>query len=288
MLIMLGGTGCATRLMATGPLRGPHDGRGVEWAPRSGTLFVEGPSPDDVNQGELGNCFFVASLSALAAAQPERVERALHARDDGLYDVTLFSRGRPVTVTVDAVLPQVRGAPAYLSPRQPGELWGMLFEKAYASWRGTYRDINHGDDPARVLRAVSGLATERWSTTGTQVFDRLRRALSNRSAVVASSHSRHAHARITPNHAYTVLATEVEDGTPFVVLRNPWGTRSAGGQGDDEGRVRLRFDQFERAFWRLTVLPPSGAVVDEWERASHEWDDADQEWDASVSRVEER
>ncbi len=285
-LLLILCSGCLRHLTATGPLPVPHDDdRVVTWAPMLGQLFVDGISVNDVRQGDLGDCFFVASLAALAWAQPERIARAITPRPDGLFDVALFSKGRRVTVTVDTVFPRRSGAPAYVSPTSPGELWGMVLEKAYARWRGNYRALDRGYAPDRVLRVVSGLPTERWTTEGDAraLFDRLSRALAARSAIVATTKRGQVQAGLSVHHAYTVLSAGLRDGQGFVVLRNPHGRREPLGSGSDDGRLTLRLEEFQRNMGWLSVLPLHGAVLDDWAHARLDWEDADEEWDAAVA-----
>lgn len=287
LLLLVAATGCMGSLRALGPLPVPRaDAADLEWVAVPGQLFVEGISVDDVRQGALDDCFFVASVAALAWAQPERLSEAIVPRPDGAYDVTLFSRGQRVTVTVDAVLPMHRGAPAYLAPGQPGELWGMLFEKAYARWRGSYR-VLEGGQPGRVLRVVSGLETETWAADADarRLFSRLSNALAARSAIVAATKGQGLTLGLVPNHAYTVLATGVHLGEPVVVLRNPWGGREPLVGESAGGRLTLSLEGFRRSFRSLTVLPLEGADVGVWQAARGVWDDATEEWEATAATL---
>ena len=61
---------------------------GTSWARASsmtGTLFGEGISVDDINQGYIGNCWFMAAASAIAE-KPERLESVFLNTDTVLND----------------------------------------------------------------------------------------------------------------------------------------------------------------------------------------------------------
>ena len=77
--------------------------------PRGRTLFGDGISPDDINQGALGNCWFLAAASAIAE-EKGRMEKVfvnegneLNAK--GVYSVKFYQLGVPKTVTIDDYLP---------------------------------------------------------------------------------------------------------------------------------------------------------------------------------------
>ena len=69
-------------------------GLNAVFGPRGRTLFGDGISPDDVRQGSLGNCWFLAAASAIAEekGRMEKVfvntETALNPK--GAYSVRLF------------------------------------------------------------------------------------------------------------------------------------------------------------------------------------------------------
>lgn len=61
----------------------------------------------DPNQGYLGDCWIVAAASCVAQT-PERIRKLFvtdELNDAGVYSVTLYMMGIPVTVTVDDYLP---------------------------------------------------------------------------------------------------------------------------------------------------------------------------------------
>ena len=56
-----------------------------------------GPSQDDIAQGEIGDCYFLSTLSAIAKVDPGRIRQSVLDMGDGTYLVQ-FCRGRNVTV----------------------------------------------------------------------------------------------------------------------------------------------------------------------------------------------
>src|SRR5437016_5761467 len=86
-----------------------HPFPNLHYAPFDGDLFVGGPAARDVGQGDLGDCFFLSSLVAVAATRPEVIKRAISKNVDGSYTVTFQEKTRagfrPVPVRVDAELP---------------------------------------------------------------------------------------------------------------------------------------------------------------------------------------
>jgi hypothetical protein len=56
-----------------------------------------GPSPDDVVQGYVGDCAFLAALSEVARLDPSAITNAIHQNTDGTYDV-IFSNNLPAPI----------------------------------------------------------------------------------------------------------------------------------------------------------------------------------------------
>lgn len=70
-------------------------------------IFPTSPSPDDIGQGSLGDCYFVCTLSALAEF-PERVKRLFISHDqapEGVFAVKINKNGIPYTVVIDNYFP---------------------------------------------------------------------------------------------------------------------------------------------------------------------------------------
>jgi hypothetical protein len=137
-----------------------------------GDLFVNGIKGTDVGQGDLGDCYFLSSLAALANTHPDLIRNAIKDNGDGTYTVTFKERVKgavnPVPIRVDAKFPTTAsGAQKFGKGLETGphgqELWPALFEKAYATWqenKGGYAHINQGGEAGDALTGLTGAASE--------------------------------------------------------------------------------------------------------------------------------
>lgn len=125
-------------------------------------IFLNSIEPNDIRQGQLGDCYLLSSLSSLAERehlvrklfQPEK--KSLH----GLYSVWLNVNGMWTNVLVDDYFPCVgeKGSPAF-SRGNGNEIWVLILEKAYAKVFGSYQAIE-GGNPAVALRDLTGAPYE--------------------------------------------------------------------------------------------------------------------------------
>ena len=108
-------------------------------------LFQNGPKPEDVRQGQLGDCYFLSSLASIAAQNPAVIREAMRDNRDGTVTVRFYNSSKePVYVTVDKSVPQLGKTvidketgekrmdykDAY-ARQSGGSLWVQLMEKAY-------------------------------------------------------------------------------------------------------------------------------------------------------------
>lgn len=136
------------------PLRGRDD-----WQ-----LFRGEPSAEDVQQGELGDCWFLSSLAALANFRRGRFLGALlpgqvKPSPAGAYVVRLCLGGQWCDILVDDRLPCMGGGGyytqlAYCSTRRR-QLWASLVEKAFAKVCGGYEAIVAGQSQ-EALEVLTG------------------------------------------------------------------------------------------------------------------------------------
>ena len=64
------------------------------------SLWGTGPVAGDVNQGEVGDCYFLSTLAAFAGVQPQALRQMAVDMGDGTSVVEFYSNGTPVYVRV--------------------------------------------------------------------------------------------------------------------------------------------------------------------------------------------
>lgn len=125
------------------------------------------PRPTDAIQGNLADCYFIATLAAYAAADPDHIRRSIGSNGDDTYWVRMYDvMGRIVLLRIDADLP-TRGDKSLVYAQITVAMWVALLEKAYAEMRyGTndYGDLPWGwpEDAAQTLSGQP--ATSYWVT----------------------------------------------------------------------------------------------------------------------------
>ena len=123
----------------------------------------QGIRPDDVRQGLLGNCWFLAAASSLAE-KPQRMEKVFlnnsaDLNDAGIYGVNLWALGVPHTVIIDDYVPHFEWNGETMSPfskvSRDNGMWMQILEKAFAKFHGNYAHIDAGNPP-RAVNYING------------------------------------------------------------------------------------------------------------------------------------
>lgn len=239
----------------------------VTYAPRAGELSVNGFGVDDALQGQVGDCYFISALASVAKSHPEILANAVKTNRDGTYTVTFFEKKpgaantTPVNVTVDGSFAGRSGRLEYAAARETRELWPMIFEKAYASWKGGF-DAIEGGMSATALEALTGAKPGFFPVTSEskpdELFAKLKDALAGgKGCVVALSKPWDpAEPGVVADHAYTLLGVEERGGQKFVQLRNPWGEREPGHDGKDDGTFSLPLEKFMTSYATVEFAKP--------------------------------
>lgn len=210
---------------------------------------------DDVSQGRLGDCYFVAALAAIADKNPDAIRRMITDNGDGTYIVRFHEGG---AVAVDNRFPLYDGEPAYAEPGDTGkegkELWVMLIEKAWAKLKGGYEQIRGSKVSMKSRDAMEALIGNKTSTyyTARTDDDELLKVLEQASnkglPCTAGTYSKKHFDEATleemdkkgvhPNHAYAVVRVDQKKKT--IELYNPWGKEYA--------RPNLTVAEFKRYY----------------------------------------
>jgi hypothetical protein len=204
----------------------------VHLAPQSGSLFGPGgiDLDHDLSQGQDGDCWFLASLGAVALTDPGWIRDHIRANDNGTFTVTLYRDGKPVQITVSLDMPlKADGAMAY-AQTPDRVLWVAIYEKACAELRGGYGAIDGGSG-SDGLSTLTGQQVEREDPADSSLAD-LKNRLDQGYAITTGSASddflwwNHEYAdndKVVTSHEYVVTGIDLNTKPPTMTLLNPWG-----------------------------------------------------------------
>jgi hypothetical protein len=218
---------------------------------RATPLFsTGGPSMNDINQGALGNCGVMSTLSAIARANPNKIHQTVVDLGDGTFGVQLFedptddarANGTPVFIRLDADLPLQTCS--RFNTTQPS-LWVQLVEKAFAYFHtksGAYT-ATEGCEAYQAFRYMGADWSNWWYSNPSVIgvprndagvprnAESLRALMkqeldAGRAVVFATLTANLNKGPLISQHYYVVDAINA-DGT--IRLRNPHGQAAAGG-----------------------------------------------------------
>lgn len=115
---------------------------------------------DDIMQGSLGNCWFMASASAIAEI-PGRIEKLFGNVDQfnngaGFFDVQLYLLSVPITIRIDDQVPSYNSYTQTLFSKVTNKgVWMNVLEKAFAKMYGNYSALV-GGLAERAVQAMIG------------------------------------------------------------------------------------------------------------------------------------
>ncbi len=123
--------------------------------------------PNDLRQGQVGDCFLLAPLAAIATRDPSFIQNMIKDNGDGTYTVTFYDHGKAVEIVVSqADLTAELGlskdgewmvrAGFGDSSRNQRESWVQIVESGYAKWKGGFPNINEGGYPTITLAELTG------------------------------------------------------------------------------------------------------------------------------------
>lgn len=214
------------------------------------------PSLDDIAQGNVGDCYFMSALGALAATHPEKIVGMIQDHGAGVYTVHFRNAGWSFispTVTTDFD----KQKHAYLSPRKA--LWPLVVERAFAQTKGSIDKLGEGGSPAGVLRDMVDMQTASFFLAQRDpdaILASLQKAkLENKAMTAMSPNKLEASSEVRTmqettqglfyRHAYVI--TEVDTNNRRLKLHNPWGRAHP----NDTGWMPV--DDFKRYFVSVNI-----------------------------------
>jgi len=209
-------------------------------------LFVDGCKPNDIHQGELGDCWFLSAIACLSA-HGQLVEKLFTYTDaqKGLYVVRFYKNGVFQDVTVDDYFPSKYGQCAFASSGHKEETWVQVLEKAYAKLHGSYDSIEGGFVNDALVDMTGGIGgkmhlhdkeARKEINDGTLWAKLLGLARDGHLLGCGSGAGKDTDISdlgIVQGHAYSILRVEEVEGNRLVQLRNPWGSTEWKGKWSD-------------------------------------------------------
>jgi hypothetical protein len=254
------------------PVRHTHRWFTVD-RPLQGPLFAAGgPSPYDVEQGDVGSCWLLSAMAATAHRQPQVIRDRFHVVQPDLVEINFpeagdtdgtgvvagSAAGRAVVVSTRVPHRLFAATPLYARSRQG--TWVSLLERAYArafAYEKGYEGIG-GDHPRTALARITGWQVEDYDIDGNlsgpdaaMEWQRLLRAFRRGAPMVAGSRIFQPRADIVPMHAYAVTGVfRDETGTHLVTLFDPES------RADGKREVTLDLDDFSAYFFYVSIARP--------------------------------
>lgn len=214
-------------------------------------LFADnGPVADDVNQGYVGDCYFLATLASVADTNPNTIKQSVVDLGDGTFAVRFFKGAQEVYFRVDGDLPTwSNGQLAYAGKGAEGSIWVAIMEKAFTQFRtgaNTYESIEAGW-MSEAYAAIGKTSQNYFSQiSATTLLNTIKAALDAGKSVTYACYDPTDGAPLIGYHAYTVVSVDAAAKT--ITLRNPWGIDGAGWDGCNDGYVTVTAQQAHNAF----------------------------------------
>jgi len=232
------------------------DQKDLHWAWAIDALNFGNDSPKDLDQGDLGDCWFLAALGSEVQRDPDFLRKHISDNGNGSFTVTLYKDGKPQQVVVDGALPYNSwNATAFSHTPSDGANYPLIYEKAFAQLNGSYSAIEDGWGDEG-MSALSGRHTTRKDSDDVSLADLDKALHTDHKAVTIGSDSHHSgflwlhkdedfpgDHKIVCSHEYVVTDVDPKKGT--ITLRNPWGNS----QSDTHpGTITITKDEYDKYF----------------------------------------
>ena len=205
----------------------------------------------DVIQGELGDGYFLSTLSALAE-NPKNITNIIQNSkvSDGAYEATIYIHGEPVKVSVDDSFPVANASKIAFAGinDNTGSIWPMILEKIWAKCNKSYEDIIPGNS-SDAFEFLTPAPFDNYFHTqdiSSSLFNIIQEA-SNKNYIILADITETKNTNLDTlskmglitNHAYSVIGTAVlkkQNGNEIqlIKMKNIWGTNEWIGDWSDK------------------------------------------------------
>ncbi|MBC7541245.1 MAG: hypothetical protein H7338_00790 [Candidatus Sericytochromatia bacterium] len=210
-------------------------------AEKNTQLFPEGLAsitPEAVQQGTIGDCYFLSALAGLAAIDPAAIQEMITVKDDGSYEVKFAKKTVTIPPLSDADYARFSGSPQ-------GN-WVTVIDKAFQAY------TPHADTGglARGIRALTGNRSKAYLAMKPFSAEKLTRDISKaqqEGRIMVASRTWTKAGDLRPGHVYTILGYDaVRDR---VSIRDPHGDIGPA----KNGRIELSAAEFRDLFDLVSI-----------------------------------
>ena len=195
-------------------------------------VFENKIEPDDILQGNIGNCYFLAAVASLAGFGEDLVSSRFLFRNqskESCYGIYLRISGIWKLVILDDYFPVVKSYRKYelsFAKSNGKELWVILFEKAWAKLCGSYVNTIGGLSN-EVFSCITNSYTEIINVPKIKedlLWEKLLNGEKNK-FLMSSGSGQNFDQGIVSGHAYSILRIkEIKNlNLKLIELRNPYG-----------------------------------------------------------------
>jgi len=233
---------------------------------------VIGPSGvqyTDVGQGDLGTCYFLATIASIAYQQPKMIEDMFPTEFQDLYKQNIYTtkwwlNGKEHLLRVDNQIPADAGGPVFAGMSPTKEFWPLILEKTWAKIVGNYK-AQEGGRFDEVMLAITRAPTRTIKDLKSDP-EGLWAAMLAAAAAKApqTAWCKTGKYGLSGSHVYAVMNVEVNTAGKKVKVYNPWRSDNYKGSLDDQdvsqgdGTFWMTFEEFQQAFewyWISEAVP---------------------------------
>jgi hypothetical protein len=240
-----------------------------------------GPAITDVNQGQIGDCWFLAALGETAMQDPSLISSMIVAHG-ATYGIEFWVDGKPDFVTVNSALPtynngaeQCDGS-AMTGANSTTSLWVPLVEKAlaqlseqtgvvtgmeYAGGDNQYYELNSGGGEGITL--ITGQQTAAYGLGGltsgglSSLLGQMASALRSGQDVLLGTSDQAVSGDLVADHMFAVTGVDAAAG--LVSLYNPWGANAAGNGKSESFTIAASALEADNAYFYAALGVPKAA-----------------------------
>jgi hypothetical protein len=237
------------------------------------TYSIIGPSGitfDDIQQGALGNCYFLAALASIANINPALIENMFvdkHLWNSNIFKTKWLVNGKESTIAVDNMIPAGSWDTYFTHGSPTGEWWPVVLSKTWAKIVGSFKGAE-GGQPVNVATAITQ-APAKYLLLGkpgageADIWAMMMDCMTNKYPMYAGTGNNPAYG-LVGGHAFAVLGAYLHDTYGKVVkVYNPHGKDHYKGSvpntvemnGPKPGVFTLKLSEFMVAFEDFSYNP---------------------------------